>query len=121
MKVEVRGTQVKLYLDGVLFQQFSDDKVAEPFAQVVTRDDATGDLVVKVVNAQAKAAVTRIELGTRVAGKAQMTVISGDPEAQNTRSAKPVKPVTSAITGVSSSFTRTFAPYSVTFIRLKTR
>jgi alpha-L-arabinofuranosidase len=119
--VEVRGTHVRLFLDGVLFQEFTDDKVTEPFAQVVTRDQSTGDLIVKVVNAQAKPAVTKIDLGTRVATKAQMTVISGDPEEQNTRSAQPIRPVTSTISGVSSSFTRTFAPYSVSFIRIPTK
>ncbi|HEY9408147.1 MAG TPA: hypothetical protein VIP77_01085, partial [Jiangellaceae bacterium] len=87
----------------------------------VTRDEATGDLLVKVVNAQAEPAVTRLDLGVKVASRAEMTVISGDPEEQNTRTAQPIKPVTSTIRGVDSTFTRTFAPYSVTFIRIQTR
>ncbi|MFE9726288.1 alpha/beta fold hydrolase, partial [Streptomyces sp. NPDC005794] len=37
--------------------------------QVVTRDDATGDLVVKVVNAQAADARTRIDLGVSLPGR----------------------------------------------------
>jgi hypothetical protein len=52
-------------------------------------------------------------------GKAEMTVISGDPEAQNTRSAQPVAPATSTIKGVAPTFTRTFDPNSVTFIRVQ--
>ncbi|MEU0264499.1 alpha-L-arabinofuranosidase C-terminal domain-containing protein [Nocardioides sp. NPDC006303] len=121
VRIQVRGTHVRLFLDGQLFQEFDDDQVTEPFAQVVTRDEATGDLLVKVVNAQAEPAVTRIDLGVKVASRAQMTVISGDPEEQNTRTAQPIKPVTSTIRGVDSTFTRTFAPYSVTFIRIQTR
>jgi hypothetical protein len=48
-----------------------------------------------------------------------MTVISGDPEAQNTRSAQPVQPMTTTIKGVAPTFTRTFDPNSVTFIRVQ--
>ncbi|MFI5622680.1 alpha-L-arabinofuranosidase C-terminal domain-containing protein [Nocardioides sp. NPDC051685] len=121
VRIEVRGTHVRLFLDGQLFQEFDDGQVTEPFAQVVTRDAATGDLLVKVVNAQAEPAVTRIDLGVKVASRAEMTVISGDPEEQNTRTAQPIKPVTSTIRGVDSTFTRTFDPYSVTFIRIQTR
>jgi alpha-L-arabinofuranosidase len=94
--------------------------VTEPFAQVVTRDDATGELIVKVVNAQDTPAVTTVDLGgRRVAGKARMTVISGDPQEQNTRSAEPILPVTTTVGGISSTFTRTFAPNSVTFLRIR--
>ncbi len=122
VRIEVRGTTVKLYLDDELFGSFTDDDVTEPFAQVVTEDDATGDLVVKVVNAQDAPAVTTIDLaGRRVFGKAEMTVITGDPAARNTRSAQPVGPVTSTIKGVASRFTRTFEPNSVTFIRIATK
>jgi hypothetical protein len=52
-------------------------------------------------------------------GKAEMTVISGDPETQNTRTAQPVQPVTSTVKGIASTFTRTFEPNSVTFLRVQ--
>jgi alpha-L-arabinofuranosidase len=120
IEVKVRGGQVELYLDGALWGSFRDDAVTEPFAQVVTRDPARNQLVVKVVNAQGAPARTTIDLGdARVMSKAAMTVISGDPEAQNTRTAQPVAPVTTTIKGVASTFTRTFDPYSVTFIRVQ--
>ncbi|MEV4131766.1 alpha-L-arabinofuranosidase C-terminal domain-containing protein [Dactylosporangium sp. NPDC049742] len=121
IKIEVRGTSVRLYLNGELWGGFDDDKVAEPFAQVVTQDEATGDLIVKVVNAQDTSAVTKIDLGRRkVRGTARMTVISGDPGEQNTRSAEPIQPVTTDLK-VAPAFTHTFAPNSVTFIRIRTR
>ena len=50
-----------------------------------------------------------------------MTEISGDPQAQNTRSAEPIQPVTSTVRGIKPVFTRTFAPNSVTFLRIKTK
>jgi hypothetical protein len=80
----VRGGQVELHLDGALWGSLRDDAVTEPFGQVVTRDVAKNQLVVKVVNAQDRPARTTIDLGgARVMGKAEMTVITGDPEEQN--------------------------------------
>ncbi|BCJ40716.1 alpha-N-arabinofuranosidase [Actinoplanes ianthinogenes] len=122
LKIQVRGTKVTLFLDGVEWGSFDDNAVTEPFAQVVTTDTKTGELIVKVVNAQDKAAVTKIDLGGRkVAGTAKMTVLTGDPAEQNTRTAEPIQPVTSTIRGVSSSFTREFPANSVTFLRIRTR
>ncbi|NHC47458.1 alpha-L-arabinofuranosidase C-terminal domain-containing protein [Motilibacter aurantiacus] len=118
VKISVRGTKVTLSLDGQEFFSFDDNTVVEPFAQVVTHDDATGDTIVKVVNAQNTPAVTKIDLGKlKVAKKATMTVISGDPGQQNTRSAQPIRPVTTQI-DVPSQFYRTFDANSVTFIRI---
>ena len=122
IKVSVRGTEVTLYLNGTEWGSFTDDQVTEPFAQVVTRDERTGELIVKVVNAQDEPAVTKVDLGgLPVQSRARMTVISGDPQEQNTRSAEPIQPVTSTVTGIGSTFTRTFPPNSVTFLRLKTK
>ncbi|PZG02627.1 alpha-L-arabinofuranosidase C-terminal domain-containing protein [Micromonospora deserti] len=123
IKIQIRGTKVTLLLDGQVWGSFDDNAVTEPFAQVVTRDVAAKQLIIKVVNAQDAPARTTINLGAgvRVMGKAQMTVISGDPQELNTRTAQPIKPVTSTIKGVAPTFTRTFEPNSVTFIRVQTR
>jgi len=122
IRIEVRGTRVSLYLDGELWGSFTDDQVTQPFAQVVTQDEGTGELIVKVVNAQDTPAVTRIDLGRRrVRGTAQLTVITGDPGEQNTRSAEPIQPVTQTVGGIGTRFIRTFPPNSVTFLRIRTR
>jgi alpha-L-arabinofuranosidase len=122
LKVEVRGSAVRLFVDGALWGSFVDNRAPEPFAQVVTQDDGTGELLVKVVNVQDVPAVTTIDLGGRkVEGRAVMTEISGDPQEQNTRSAEPIQPVTSTVRGIKPVFTRTFAPNSVTFLRIKTK
>ncbi|MEV4701975.1 alpha-L-arabinofuranosidase C-terminal domain-containing protein [Actinoplanes sp. NPDC049316] len=122
VRIEVRGTHVRLLLDGQEWGSFTDDKVSEPFAQVVTRDDRTGELIVKVVNAQHTPAVTTVDLGgLRVAPTARMTVITGDPGEQNTRSAEPVQPVTTTVGGIGATFTRTFPADSATFLRIRTR
>jgi alpha-L-arabinofuranosidase len=122
IRIEVRGTRVRLFLNGAEWGSFTDDQVTEPFAQVVTRDDRTGEMIVKVVNAQDTPAVTAIDLGGRkVAGQARMTVITGDPQEQNTRSAEPIQPVTTTVGGIATTFTRTFAANSVTFLRIRVR
>ncbi|MFC5216015.1 alpha-L-arabinofuranosidase C-terminal domain-containing protein [Streptomyces coerulescens] len=120
--IKVRGRQVTLYLDGQEWGSFTDDKPAEPFRQVVTRDAATGDLIVKVVNARGTAARTAIDLGgAKVAPKARVTTLAADQDAVNTETDAPVTPATSTFSGVADKFTYTFPANSVTFLRLQQR
>ncbi|MET9803203.1 alpha-L-arabinofuranosidase C-terminal domain-containing protein [Streptomyces sp. NPDC006368] len=119
LHVQVRGRQVTLYLDGEKWGGFTDDKAAEPFRQVVTRDK--GDLVVKVVNAQAAPARTRIDLGTaHVARTARLTTLQGPPDAVNTADARPIQPRETTLSGIGRNFTYTFPAHSVTFMRIRT-
>jgi alpha-L-arabinofuranosidase len=121
MRVQVRGRHVALYLDGALWGEFTDDAVVEPFRQVVTRDEATGELVLKVVNAQNDAARTTVRLnGTQVEPRARMTTIQGHPDDVNTQYTTPIAPRESEV-DVAGTFSHTFPPNSVTFIRIKTR
>ncbi|AKN73355.1 alpha-N-arabinofuranosidase [Streptomyces sp. PBH53] len=118
--IKVRGRQVTLYLDGKEWGSFADDKPAEPFRQVVTRDAKTGELIVKVVNAQSAAARTSVDLGgARVASTAKVTTLAAAPEAVNTETSTAVAPKTSTFTGVAGKFTYTFPANSVTFLRIK--
>ncbi|MCX4669118.1 carbohydrate binding domain-containing protein [Streptomyces sp. NBC_01381] len=121
LRVEVRGRQVTLYLDGKKWGSFTDDRPAEPFRQVVTRDKARGDVILKVVNAQGSDARTKIDLGTgaRVAPSAKVTTLAADPAAENTKDATPVRPVESTLEGVSDAFSYTFPANSITFMRIK--
>ncbi|MFD1830521.1 alpha-L-arabinofuranosidase C-terminal domain-containing protein [Streptomyces desertarenae] len=123
VRIEVRGRTVTLYLDGRKWGSFTDDKVAEPFRQVVTRDEERGELIVKVVNAQEAPARTAIDLGkgARVAPTARLTVLQGDPDAVNTADERPVRPERSLLRGVDTAFTHTFPPHSITFLRIKER
>ncbi|WP_327730544.1 carbohydrate binding domain-containing protein [Streptomyces sp. NBC_00487] len=122
LEVKVRGRQVTLLLDGQEWGSFTDDKPAEPFRQVVTRDAKTGDLIVKVVNAQSVAARTAIDLGgAKVRAKARVTTLAAAPDAVNTETATPVAPVTSTFRGVAEEFSYTFPANSVTFLRIKKR
>ncbi|MGQ4400931.1 alpha-L-arabinofuranosidase C-terminal domain-containing protein [Streptomyces hayashii] len=120
--VEVRGRQVTLYLDGQEWGSFTDDKPAEPFRQVVTEDTRTGDLIVKVVNAQSADARTAIDLGgAKVASRARVTTLAAAPDAVNSETATTVAPVTSTLTAVAGKFTYTFPANSITFLRIRQR
>jgi alpha-L-arabinofuranosidase len=120
--IKVRGRQVTLLLDGKEWGTFTDDKPAEPFRQVVTEDARTGDLIVKVVNAQSAEARTALDLGgAKVASTARVTTLAADEDAVNTETDTPVTPVTSTFRGVAGKFTYTFPANSVTFLRIKQR
>ncbi|MEV0482288.1 alpha-L-arabinofuranosidase C-terminal domain-containing protein [Streptomyces sp. NPDC050508] len=120
--IKVRGRQVTLYLDGQEWGSFADDKPAEPFRQVVTRDAKTGDLIVKVVNDQSSAARTAIDLGgAKVASKAKVTTLAAAPDAVNSETATAVAPVVSTFKGVADKFSYTFPANSVTFLRIRQR
>ncbi|MFE7899057.1 alpha-L-arabinofuranosidase C-terminal domain-containing protein [Streptomyces sp. NPDC057424] len=120
--IKVRGRQVTLFLDGKEWGSFKDDKPAEPFRQVVTKDARTGDLIVKVVNAQPAEARTAVDLGgAKVASTARVTTLAADEDAVNTETDTPVTPVTSTFRGVAGTFTYTFPANSVTFLRIKQR
>ncbi|MFJ9012043.1 alpha-L-arabinofuranosidase C-terminal domain-containing protein [Streptomyces canus] len=118
--VKVRGRQVTLYLDGQEWGSFTDDKPAEPFRQVVTKDQKTGDLIVKVVNAQNAAARTAIDLGgAKVASRARVTTLAAGPDAVNSETSTAVAPVKSTFDGVAGKFSYTFPANSVTFLRIR--
>ncbi|MEU0217810.1 alpha-L-arabinofuranosidase C-terminal domain-containing protein [Streptomyces sp. NPDC006265] len=120
--IKVRGRQVTLLLDGKEWGTFTDDKPAEPFRQVVTKDARTGDLIVKVVNAQSAEARTAVDLGgAKVASTARVTTLAADEDAVNTETDTPVTPVSSTFRGVAKKFTYTFPANSVTFLRIKQR
>ncbi|MFH8466662.1 alpha-L-arabinofuranosidase C-terminal domain-containing protein [Streptomyces sp. NPDC017991] len=118
--IKVRGRQVTLLLDGQEWGSFTDDKPAEPFRQVVTKDRRTGDLIVKVVNAQAVDARTAVDLGSaKVRPKAEVTTLAAAPDAVNTETDTAVAPATSTFSGVAGKFTYTFPANSVTFLRIR--
>ncbi|MDT0487106.1 alpha-L-arabinofuranosidase C-terminal domain-containing protein [Streptomyces doebereineriae] len=120
--VKVRDRQVTLYLDGQEWGSFTDDKPAEPFRQVVTKDQKTGDLIVKVVNAQNAAARTAVDLGgAKVASRARVTTLAAGPDAVNSETSTAVAPVKSTFDGVAGKFSYTFPANSITFLRIRQR
>ncbi|WP_433499416.1 alpha-L-arabinofuranosidase C-terminal domain-containing protein [Sphaerimonospora sp. CA-214678] len=125
IKIQVAGRRITTWLDGQKINDFTDNATVEPLYQVVSKDDDTGDIVIKAVNAQDTAVRAAVDLdssgigGAKIAPKATVTSLTGDP-ADGNSIAEPtrVAPVEREMTGFSSSFTYDFPAHSVTFIRL---
>lgn len=123
VKVVVDGTHIELYLDGELQMEYDQPAPPAKVFQVVTRDEASGDIVAKVVNTSTSPARTRIEVADAgIEPTAMVTTLSApSPTSTNTK-ANPdlIKPRTREVDGVSESFVYEFPASSVTFIRMRT-
>ncbi|WP_251153433.1 alpha-L-arabinofuranosidase C-terminal domain-containing protein [Cellulosimicrobium sp. Marseille-Q4280] len=123
VKIVVEGSTIELYLDGEL-QMSYEQPTRKSLYQVVTRDDDTGDVVVKVVNPTETAARTQVHVdgledATGIASEATVTEMVGAPSDTNTK-ADPelLVPVERTITGVGEDFSYEFPAHSITFVRL---
>ena len=88
----------------------------------VTRDEETGDVIVKLVNGSETAAAVNIAVkGAATAGIADVTVLqSDDVNAANTMSGKNVSPEKYTL-GINSTFGYTAEARSVTVLRIRTK
>jgi len=91
---------------------------------VSSADTATGKVYVTVVNYTATPQLIRVNVtgASRVSGTGTVTVLTGNtPTATNTiTDPTAVIPVTSQVSGLGAAFNRTFPPYSVTVLTLRT-
>ena len=54
MRIELLGANIKLYLDDELIHEVNDEISAGPLFQTASRDLATGEIIMKVVNARSE-------------------------------------------------------------------
>lgn len=120
LRLEVNGRTITGYVDGEQAFSFVDEQRIEPLYQVVTRDEETGEVTLKVVNAQDRAVSTEVELdGYKLHHKAEVTTLACDPGCDNILGEEPVlQPETEQVKHLGNEFTYEFEPYSVTFITL---
>jgi alpha-L-arabinofuranosidase len=111
--------QGDLYFDKIVSLDSNDTTAAASCVQ----DSKTGDIILKLVNAGTKPRVMKVDLkGFRpIISKAQLTLLAGDPEAENTLE-KPdvIVPATSDFRA-SRSFSYMAPAMSLTVIRIKTK
>ena len=92
---------------------------------VATRDTAKGVVYLKIVNAGAASQTVTIDLkgATTVAPQGTAVVLTSEKPTDTNTITDPMKvvPVTTPIDGVSKTFARTFAPYSITVLTLQAR
>ena len=125
IRIAVEGPRILCYLDGKLIHDVTDDPASpERLAVSSVFDTASGDIILKVVNAFPTEVTTRIDLKgprSKVQPSASCTVVTGDPAATNSF-ADPhrVSPKTTDIT-VGPSFSYQAPPNSLSVIRLKPR
>ncbi len=126
IKIEVQGRRIRCFLDGKLITQAVDapGAGAMPIYATASRDNKSGDVILKVVNADSDPQPMEIDLsGARnVATTATMQVLTGQPGDQNTiDEPEKVVPKSLALTGLSRAFVHEFPGHSVSVIRLKAR
>jgi alpha-L-arabinofuranosidase len=124
IKVEVKGSRIRCYLDGKLVHDV-EDRGPEPLSAVVGREEKTGDIIVKVANFSDRATETTLNLNgiSRISPTATaITLTSGSPTDENTlEQPEKIFPVTKKVEGLGPTFRYTFPAYSVTVLRLKTK
>jgi len=121
LKLEVKGHTATGYVDGKRVMEASDEPYRPAPAAYASASyvNASGEVIVKVVNS----AATPLEAEIRIKdagkfGNGKVIVISGDPQAVNSiEQPANVAPKEEPLTNVAASFTRTFAPHSVTLMR----
>jgi alpha-L-arabinofuranosidase len=126
VKIEILGNTVKGYLDGKLVQEVSDRRAnVSSLCASASRDDITGDIILKVVNASFGTVKTKIDLqdAGQLTGSGKAIILtSARPLDENTLDEpSKVSPVTESVKLSGTSLKRSFPGNSLTIIRLATR
>lgn len=127
VKIELRGTSVKAYLDGKLIQEVSADESlkVKGLSSSASRDDKTGDIILKIVNVTGKSVKTEIDLkgaGLLTGNGEAIVLTSASPFDENTLD-EPTKvsPKTDNFKFSGKKLTRSFPGNSLTVLRLTTK
>jgi alpha-L-arabinofuranosidase len=123
IRIEVQGRSVRCYLDDKLITQATDgpQMPPDPLYATASRDQSSGDVIVKVVNVSGTPQQLQVDLQGLGAGTLSGTVevISGQPRDVNTvAEPEKVAPKTLPLKAA-SHFTHEFPAYSVSVLRLK--
>jgi len=120
VKIELNGSRIRCYLDGKLIH---DETTATPerfFAQA-GKDEPSGDLILKAINAGAEPIKATLNLNGfgRPPTEAQVTILKSEQGSDNNSLENPkrIAPVTSAMAVSGTNFTHEFPPLSFTVMR----
>ena len=125
LKLEINGHHARGYVDGKLVMDATDAPhrpAAAAFASA-SYINASGEVVVKVVNSAATPLDAEIQVkGASQVGSGKAIVLAGEPNAVNSiEQPTKVAPNEEPLALTAASFTRTFAPHSVTLLRFPAR
>jgi alpha-L-arabinofuranosidase len=126
IKVQVGGNRVKCYLDGQLVHDVADqaeNNVPSLYA-CASKDEVSGDVIVKVANADANPLETRLNFAgaSNLSGQGTAVVLTSASARDENSLAEPMKvsPRTEPVSFSGTSLNRAFPGNSVTVLRLKT-
>ena len=125
IKIVIRGTLVKGYLDGKLLQEAGDVRTAvKSIFASAARDEKLGDVILKVVNASSKPLTAQINLkgAGALTGKGKAIVLtSASPLDENTlEEPTKVSPKEEELRISGDTITRSFPGNSLTIVRIPT-
>ena len=127
LKLTVSGKHLKCWLDGELVHDLDYDAggTMNTLYATAATDQASGDVIVKVVNASADAVETAVELSgaANLSGNGTATVLTSASPTDENSLAEPTKvsPKTEAVNLSGITLTRTFPGNSFTVLRLSTK
>ena len=123
----VTGNHVQCYRDGKLEHDVDYDLVGDltSLYAVTARDARTGDLILKVVNANPKPLETEIKIGgaTNLTGKGTAVVLTSEDSTDENSLDNPTKvsPTTAPVTFSGTTWRRSIPGNSFSVLRLKTK
>ena len=124
IRVELKGGSIKCYLDGKLIHDAKTPGIKSLYASA-SRDDKTGEVILKVVNVAENAQDVAINLAgmSKVTGPANVIVLTSESSTDENTLEEPTKvvPKTQTIPVSGPSFRHTFPANSVTVMRLGNR
>ena len=124
IRIEISGTNVKGYIDGELYVDFSFTNGAKANAYTVVSTDDNGDVIIKLVNVTENASTVAVNIdNANISGTAIINQVAGDSlKNDNILGQEQVcKMEEFTLDGFSNQFNYTMPAYSVTSIRLKTK
>jgi alpha-L-arabinofuranosidase len=125
IKIVCEGAHVQCFLDNKKIHDFliPAPQSAPVLHSVVTKDEKSGDILVKIVNAGEQAQPIKITLAgqTKLTGTGSVTVLAGvNPMDENSfDNPTRITPVTFPLKNITPTFTYKSLPYSVAILRLK--
>jgi alpha-L-arabinofuranosidase len=125
IRIELRGTSVRCYLDDKLIQEAEDTAAApvDPLYSTASRDNTTGDVIVKVVNVSASAQDLDVRLeGVRHVTGGTAEILQGNPaDVNSVENPRKVAPQTGKLKLAGPTLRHTFPPHSLTVLRVRTK
>lgn len=125
VKIEIKGNTAKGYLDGKLIQEVGGARdIVRCLSASASRDNKSGDIILKIVNAAEQAVETRIDLkgAGKISGSGRAIVLtSASPLDENTlEEPTKVSPKNEEVLLSGNTITRSFPGNSLTVIRIPT-